>query len=125
MRKKQIILLLTLLATGLIFAQTNLFSPSNYPPQPPRDGRIPPPLNLDAAYGKAIHELGEETNRFHCVSATCLQWLTRLGSSEEPKGTTVGWTFVFLDTNGAPKNVYVYFDKASTVLIEDPKNIGR
>jgi hypothetical protein len=36
-----------------------------------------------------------------------------------------GWTFVFQNTNGAPKNVYVYFDKASTTLVRDPNDMGR
>jgi hypothetical protein len=123
--KKQLILpLLIILTARLILAQTNVYSPSQFPPQPPRDGKIPPPLNLGAAYDKAVQKLGTDTNQFHCVSATCLQWLTRHGSSEDPTGTTVGWTFVFLDTKGVQKNVCVYFDKASTTLIEDPNPKG-
>ena len=119
-------LTLLLMAVAIVcLAQVNRFSGSNVFPAPPYDGKIPPPLSLGVAYDKAALKLGAETNQFHCISATCLPRLWTHGSSEDPTGTDVGWTFVFLDTNGAPKNVYVYFDKASTTLVEDPKDIGR
>jgi len=118
---KTILAFLLILTTGLIFAQPpNNFTPgfTSHPPLLPYDGKIPPKLNIDAAYTKAILALGTATNQFHCVSATCLNHLTTFGSSEGE--VHYGWTFVFSDTNGNPKNVYVYFDKASTVQVEDP-----
>lgn len=120
--KTKITILLTITAI-LCLAQSNNFTLMNTLLPPPYDGRIPPPVSLGTAYNKAVLALGAATNQFHCVSATCLNHLTSLGSSEGE--FHFGWTFVFLDTNGAPKNVYVYFDKVSTAMIEDPSRIGR
>ena len=119
-----------ILTTGFIFAQVaqvNNFTPgySSHPTPPPRDGKIPPPLNLGAAYDKAILKLGQDTNQFHCVSANCSQRLDHIASAQDPSGSSFGWTLVFMDTNGVQKNVCVYFDMAATVWVEDPANAGR
>ena len=110
---------LLLMAVAIIcLAQTNRYSVSGLsaPSNPPYDGKIPPPLNLGAAYDKAIQGLGAETNQFHCISATCIPRVFPYG---------FGWTFVFLDTNGIQKNVCVNFDKSSTTSVRYPNDEGR
>jgi len=122
---KKIFILLLMTIAGLIFAQsTNIFSPSYSSSvwQQPSDGKIPPLLTLDAAYGKAVLSFGAATNQFHCVSATCLNRLRGYGG---PDGMCdSGWTFVFSDTNGVRKNVYVYFNTMSTVWVEKSLDSG-
>jgi hypothetical protein len=65
------------------------------------DIRKPPPLPLSEAYTRALGHLGEMTNLFYCVSASCL---------ELTNGTTAGWTFCFANTNGQRGRVNVYYD---------------
>jgi hypothetical protein len=88
--------LLISLTAGLILAQT-IYSPSHYPPIPLRDGKTPPLLMLGAAYDKAVLKLGAETNQFHCISATCLRWLTHMAVltvhlHPAPVGLSYFWT---------------------------------
>jgi hypothetical protein len=118
------ITLLFIAVAIICLAQINNSTMMNTALPPPYDAKIPPPINLGLAYDKAVLKLGADTNQFHCVSATCLPKLWAHGSSEDPTGTDVGWTFVFLDTNGIQRNVYVYFDKASTTLVRDPNKQG-
>src|SRR6266481_9583344 len=72
---------------GLVFAQgwTGSSRPLVY------DSKRPPPLTLPEAYAAAVARVGYATNRFHCVSATCLD------SSNKP---STGWVFGFSNTNG-------------------------
>ena len=122
--KIKVTILLTIAAILCLAQIDNITSMRNTASEPPYDWKIPPPLNLGVAYEKAIQGLGADTNQFHCISATCLSRLIGVGSSSESMCNT-GWTFVFQNTNGAPKNVYVYFDKASTTLVRDPNDMGR
>lgn len=123
---KQIIIWNVLLLTAItLIAQVdtnNYYTLSTHttsPPPPPFDGKTPPPINIDKAYAKVLSKLGDATNQFYCVSATCLNSPPRnsIGLSVE---SHQGWIFTFSTTNGASKNVYVYFDKASSVRIETP-----
>jgi hypothetical protein len=91
-----------MVTAGLLLAQSNspstrsFMGPETVAKTPPRDGKIPPPLNLGAAYDKAMLKLGADTNQFHCVSATCLPWLTHIAGADDVTGSSSGWTFVFL-----------------------------
>ena len=86
-------------------------------PPAPRYQRMPPPLTLAATYSKAVRAMARATNHYHCCSATCLQ---QLPGHFSPDGVCdSGWAFLFSSTNGTSKNVYVYFDKAATVCVED------
>jgi hypothetical protein len=76
-----------------------------------------PPLTLAAAYSKAVLAMAGATNQYHCCSATCLQRLP--GHFSADGFCEYGWAFLFSSTNGTSKNVYVYFDKAATVCLED------
>src|SRR5208282_4411393 len=110
------------IAAGLVLGQTqnNVTSSFKHSASPPDyDGKIPPPLNVAAAYGKALVELGAATNQFHCIGATCLPRLKTLGDNEG--FYNFGWTFEFSDTNGTPMKVDVYFDKAATARIDKPR----
>jgi hypothetical protein len=121
---KKTLVWLLLLTAGLTLAQINNFTPgySSRPPHLPYDKKIPPKIGLDAAYGKAVQALGMATNQFYCVSATCLDYLGMMGSS---RGVSeYGWTFVFSNTNGSSTNVYVSFNKDSTVWVGDLKPKG-
>jgi hypothetical protein len=111
-----------LLATAAIvcMAQINSFSPTkNVAPPTPYDKKIPPALSLNIAYNKAVQALGTSTNKYYCISTTCLNHLGMVGSSEG--FSEYGWTFIFSNTNGTITNVYVFFDKASTVWVGDLK----
>ena len=88
----------------------------------PQYERTPPPLALGAAYSKAVLALGTATNQYYCRSVTCLKQLTTFVSSEGYCDS--GWTFLFSNTNGASKNVYVYFNKAATVQVESTPSTG-
>jgi hypothetical protein len=68
------------------------------------DGKTPPPLALPEAYEIALGRLGEATNRFYCLTASCLEMTNR--------GFT-GWTFWFSNTNAQRARVDVFFDKAT------------
>ena len=74
------------------------------------DLRKPPPLALPQAYELAVGELGDVTNRFHCVSATCLNGTNRWSTT---------WVFTFSNTNGDHADVKVHF--IGTVRI-DPES---
>jgi hypothetical protein len=86
------------IATGLVFAQG--FSGSSQ--HPGFDPKRPPPLALPEAYTLATARLGATTNRFFCVSATCV----------EPAGFSIkAWTFGFSNTNGQMARVKVFFNQ--------------
>lgn len=70
------------------------------------DGKTPPPLTLPEASEIALGRLGETTNRFYCLTASCLDMTNR--------GFT-GWTFWFSNTNAQRARVDVYFDKATHI----------
>lgn len=74
----------------------------------------PPPLALQEAYQLALTALGAGTNRFYCVSTTCLKRLPTI-SNRAGLHDGQGWTFEFSSTNGVQKHVAVYFDKATTI----------
>ncbi len=72
------------------------------------DIQKPPPVSLLDAYSLAAGKLGDATNRFYCVSATCLDNTNRLST---------GWLFHFLDARGDGANVKVFFNR--TVGVDD------
>jgi hypothetical protein len=65
------------------------------------DPKMRPPLSLTEAYALALGNLANETNRFHCVTASCVE--------STNKGFT-GWMFRFADTNDQRIGVMVFFD---------------
>jgi hypothetical protein len=65
------------------------------------DPKTRPPLSLPEAYTLALDNLAADTNRFHCVTASCVE--------STNKGFT-GWMFRFADTNGQRLPVMVFFD---------------
>jgi len=89
------IAILAMLA-GLAFAQGRIFGG----PGKPYDPKTPPPLALNEAYRLALTRIGEVTNRFYCVSASCL---------EKTLPEQAGWVFFFSNTNGDRARVEVYF----------------
>ena len=118
---KTLIIFLLVTIASMILAQTqNNFSPGFRASltQPGYDRKVPPPLTLDAAYGKALLEMGTATNQYHCIGATCLPRLMTLGTNDGH--VYFGWTFEFSDTNGISKKVDVYFDRTGTARIEEP-----
>ena len=124
--KKYIILSLLTIAAVTILAQGStrvVIGDSMQRPLPPPayDGKMPPPLEMDEAYMKALSTLGDATNQYYCVSATSLNHVPRDGA---PRGVDKGWMFAFSSTNGTSRNVYVYFDKAAPAKIEDPAKLG-
>jgi len=74
------------------------------------DPKEPPPTSLPDAYVAVLTRLGKATNRFHCISATCL----------EQTGYR-GWTFTFANTNGEMARIH-YFFAARTTYISDAKS---
>jgi hypothetical protein len=101
-----LVALAIMISVGAIMAQG--WAGSNYLRD--HDMRKPPPLALPVAYKLALGQLGDVTNRFHCVSATCLTG-TNLWSN--------GWVFTFSNTNGDHAQVNVYF---TGTLGIDPKS---
>lgn len=97
-------------AIGLILAQ-GLIPRANSPRhhRSPYDPKTPPPLGVPEAYSLAAAYLGSATNRFYCVSATCLE----MGGSGFP-----AWKFAWSDTNGERAYLEVTFDKE---VYPDPK----
>jgi hypothetical protein len=101
---KRILLFLALAATaaGVLLAQSIIDGrrvdgkPWSYDP------KTVPPLALPEAYTMAIAHIGKATNRFHCLTASCME-MTNNGWT--------GWTFRFSDTNGQRGSVDVYFDR--------------
>lgn len=80
-------------------------------PLGPHDPKSPPPTSLQNAYVAVLDRLGGATNRFHCVSATCLE--------KTPFGLP-GWSFTFSNTNGETARVEYYF-LTKRAEIHDPK----
>src|SRR5215831_7782691 len=74
-----------LLAQGRVGSGTHRYSRF-----PTYDPSSPPPLTLADAYSLALGHIGAATNRFYCVSASCLE-TTNAGFT--------GWTFSFSSTN--------------------------
>jgi hypothetical protein len=86
------------------------------PMDPPYDGKKFPPLSLAEAYDMAVGRLGSTTNRFYCVSATCL---------EKTKSGWPAWTFSFSNTNGQTARVEVYFRKATFIDPASAEILGK
>jgi hypothetical protein len=79
----------------------------------PYDPKMLPPVGLAEAYTLTLAYIGPATNRFYCVSASCL---------EKTKRGLPGWTFGFSNTNGQRVDVEISFDRevdssASTRLL--------
>jgi hypothetical protein len=73
------------------------------------DPKTPPPLALPEAYALALSNLAKTpgaTNRFHCISASCVEMSNTNGWT--------GWTFWFANTNGDRASLWVFFDGAVT-----------
>lgn len=70
--------------------------------QKPYDSKESPPVSLSEAYALVLGHIGTATNRFYCVSATCL---------DPTKRGLPGWTFCFSNTNGQRAYMEVSFDK--------------
>src|ERR1043166_8031312 len=97
-RKTMLTFLGVALCAGIVFAQG--FSGSSQ--HPSYDVKKPLPLSLPEAYALAMFKLGDATNTFHCVTATCL------GTG----GRSKGWTFGFSSTNAEPLSIKVFFYNA-------------
>lgn len=94
-------------ATCITFSQGTIMSGNTrWTPVQTYDGKIPPPLPLSEAYEIALGRLGKATNRFYCLTASCMEMTNR--------GFT-GWTFWFANTNAQRARVDVYFDKATNL----------
>jgi hypothetical protein len=106
--------ILVALGGGFLFAQG--FSGSSVHPK--YDFRGPPPLEISKAYALAIARLGGATNRFYCVTASCVEPSNHWSS---------GWTFGFSNTNGRIAHVRVLFNQEA--YVEDrsiePKKMTR
>jgi hypothetical protein len=104
-----LVLLAASVAVGLL-AQSIVTSGGARWAQPQSyDPKTPPPLALPDAYALALGNLAKTpgaTNRFHCISASCVE----LSSSN---GWT-GWTFWFSNTNGDRARLWVFFDQGVT-----------
>jgi hypothetical protein len=86
---------------GFVFAQGWVFSG----PGQPYDPKRPPSTSLLEAYAVAVADIGPATNRFYCVSATCLE-----------KQHYAAWTFSFSNTNGQTARVVVFFGAKRTYI---------
>ena len=78
------------------------------------DPKNRPTLVLPDAYSLALGALGNETNQFYCISASCLNRLENFGGGVLHQ-MQLGWTFEFSSTNGTQRHVLVYFDKSTAV----------
>lgn len=95
MKRLLLILLGIGIASSLVFARNIAYN-----------HKKPPRLPLQEAYPCAMHALGNETNTFYCLNAT-------VAIMRSPDGE---WLFDFESTNGAVKNVFVFFDKTTEVV---------
>jgi hypothetical protein len=111
-----ITIITALAATCLLFGQGISGSNPGFgfgvPMDPPYDAKKLPQLTLTDAYAMSLERIGTATNRFYCVSASCL---------EKTKSGWPGWTFSFSNTNGRVAHVEVFFRKATYV---DPESAG-
>jgi hypothetical protein len=73
------------------------------------DKKTPPVLSMSDAYILALKKLGADTNRYYCLSATCLISFPLASSSGS--NSSQGWAFDFANTNGVEKKILVGFDK--------------
>jgi hypothetical protein len=109
---KRLIVAVSAAAVGAVFlfAQGRTFPPGGnhwqeyWGWEPPK----PPPIALPDAYALVLAHIGSATNRFCCVTASCLE-MTNYGHQ--------GSAFSFSDTNGQHARVQVTFDKE---LYTDP-----
>ena len=74
---------------------------------PPYEGKTPPPFTLGVAYTKALIALGDATNHFYCLNATCLNPLPTITGTVG--GFDKGWMFEFTQTATACTNVSTSF----------------
>src|SRR5262249_44848314 len=100
--------LILLPLAGLLLGQ----GPVTSGPGRPYDVRTPPPIPLSSAYAMALSRIGPATNRFYCVSASCVE--TTLPSY-------AGWVFWFSNTNREQARVEVYFE-SKAVHIPDARS---
>jgi hypothetical protein len=84
-------------AVGFVFAQG--WSGNSH--LPTFDSKKRPPLALPQAYAVAERHIGPATNRFFCVTATCV---------DSTNTVSTGWSFGFSDTNGSHATVKVLFN---------------
>jgi hypothetical protein len=101
MRRTVLTLSIIAVAIGLL-GQGKTGSHDNRVYTSPYDPKTRPPVAVPEAYERALRYLGAATNRFYCVSTTCLE----LGRSGYP-----AWKFSFSDTNGESAYLEVTFDK--------------
>ena len=81
--------------SSLLFAQGLVISGGGKPYDP----KAPPAISLPEAYAMVTARMGTATNRFYCVSASCLETMHY-----------AGWTFGFSNTNGERATIKVFFD---------------
>jgi hypothetical protein len=94
-----------LAATGLLLAQGQVNVSSRWwgsSDSRPYNCRFPPSIALPEAYTLALAHIGAATNRFHCLTASCL---------ESTNSGLAGWTFSFSNTNNQRARVVVFYDK--------------
>jgi hypothetical protein len=87
---------------GLLFAQG--WSGSSH--LPTFDSKRPPPLTLVQAYAIAEKRIGTATNRFYCVTASCLDPTNRVST---------GWVFEVSNTNGDRAIIKVLFNSEVSI----------
>ena len=74
------------------------------------DFKSTPPIDLPTAYKLAVAHVGAATNRFFCITASCLNATNK---------TSTGWTFVFSNTNTTNVKVKVFFNGEVSI---EPQN---
>jgi hypothetical protein len=100
--KLVIILAVASAASCLVLAQGRVGSGTHrYSKYPTYNPNTAPPMAMMDAYSLAQAQIGEATNAFYCVAASCLD-MTNAGFT--------GWTFTYANTNGQRGRVNVYFD---------------
>ena len=103
-----ILIAIGMVATSLLLAQGPVISnprvPTNYPSYDPNTSA--PPIGLSTAYALAQRAIGNGTNTFYCVSASCIG-INNAGAA--------GWRFTYANTNGQRGRVEVSFDGQASV----------
>ena len=102
--------LVTVVTTGVLVVQGTVTSGGRrWSSFQTYDGKTPPPLLLPEAYTRALSRIGEATNRFYCVTASCL---------ETTNNGFTGWTFWFSNTNAQRPHVDVFFDREVLIGVQ-------
>lgn len=113
MQKKLILnLFIPLAFTCAILADANFVEK---PAPPPYDKKTPPAISLSDAYVLALSNVGQKTNEYYCIRASCLEPISGFSSAGGGLNRQ-GWMFEFSNTNSQVKRIAVFFDKTSADL---------